>query len=547
VIIYLGGPSRPPNSVSRFYIVSTRIIAFIVALAAMALLAGSGAASGELSDQEKRGKLIYLKGESSAGNIVALLGSSDLELPAASFPCANCHGLRGEGTKEGGLQPPPLTWGALTTPQRSSVTNRDRAAYNETTLARAIAEGRGPDGAKLHPGMPLYKMNAAQMADLIAYLRKLGSAADAEPGLGDDYIKVGAALPVSGPLVQIGEDVKLALEAYFKEINSQGGVYNRRIELVVEDSKGDAAGTLEATRRLIERQGVFALVGSFEPSGSAPINEFLSQSQVPLVGPVTLSPRMPSVPNRYVFYFLPSFGDQARSLVDFIASKNDRPSSVKLGVVHTDSDFDLDALAGLQSQAKLHGMEVVAEQAYGGQKFSAETAVRALMAKKPDYVFFFGGADDFKAFAEQAERQRLEAGLVSSTVMIGRGAFALSSAMAKKTFLAYPASLPNASDFKEFITVMQKAGAEIRSPAFQSVAFAAAKVFVEATKASSRNLSRAGLVNSLEQLRNFNTGVLPPITFGPNRRVGAAGSYIVGIDIDNKQYAPLSERIIPKQ
>jgi hypothetical protein len=97
------------------------------------------------------------------------------------------------------------------------------------------------------------------------------------------------------------------------------------------------------------------------------------------------------------------------------------------------------------------------------------------------------------------------------------------------------------------MAVMQKAGAEIRSPAFQSVAFAAAKVFVEATKASSRNLSRAGLVNSLEQLRNFNTGVLPPITFGPNRRVGAAGSYVVGIDIDKKQYLPLSERIIPKE
>ncbi len=513
----------------------------------MALLVGSSAASGELSEQEKRGRLIYLKGESSAGDITALLGSSGLELPASSFPCSNCHGLRGEGTKEGGLQPPPLTWNVLTTPQRSMLTNRERRAYDETTLARAIAEGRGPDGAKLHPGMPLYKMNAAQMADLIAYLRKLGSASDAEPGLGDDYIKVGAALPVSGPLAKIGEDIKLALEAYFKEINSQGGVYNRRVELVVEDSKGDAEGTLEATRRLIDGQGVFALVGSFEPAGSASANEFLGQNQVPLVGPITLSPRMPRVPNRYIFYFLPSFGEQARSLVDFIASKVAHASAVRLGVVYTGGDFDLDALAGLKAQAKLYSMEIVMEQAYSGQKFSAETAVQAMIAKKPDYIFFFGGADHFTAFAEQVERQKLEAGLVSSSLMIGRGAFAISPAVAKKTFLSYPVSLPSASDFKEFMAVMQKSGAEIRSPAFQSVAFAAAKVFVEATKASSRNLSRAGLVNSLEQLRNFNTGVLPPMTFGPNRRVGAAGSYVVGIDIDKKQYLPLSERIIPKE
>ena len=448
------------------------------------------------------------------------------------------------------MQPPPITWNALTTAQHSALTNRERPPYNEATLARAIAAGRDPNGAKLHPGMPQYKMSAAQMADLIAYLKKLGTAADVEPGLGDDYIKVGAALPLSGQLAKAGEDIKLALEAYFKEINSQGGVYNRKVELVVEDSKGDAAGTLEATRRLIERQGVFAMVGSFEPQESNAANEFLEQNQVPLIGPVTLSPRMPAVPNRYVFYFLPSFGDQTRALVDFIASKTaqaEKRPVVRLGVVHTDSAFDLDALAGLKAQAKLNSMEIAAEQLVRGASPSCEAAVRAMSQKKPDYIFFFGRSEDFTAFAQEMDRQNVESGLVSSTLMVGRGAFAIPAVVAKRTFLAYPASLPNPADFNEFITTMQKAGVEVRSPAFQSVAFAAAKVFVEATKASSRKLTRAELVKSLEQLRNFNTGVLPPISFGPNRRVGAAGSYVVGIDIDKKQYVRLSERIIPKE
>ena len=534
--------------------VNARLIAFLLAVVAMGLVAGSSRAGWQtapgLSEQEKRGRLIYLKGESQAGDIVAILGSSDLELPAASFPCANCHGLRGEGMKEGGLQPPPITWNALTTPQHSALTNRERPAYDETTLARAIAAGRGPDGAKLHPGMPQYKMNPAQMADLIAYLKKLGSRSDVEPGLGDDYVKVGAALPLSGPLAKIGEDIKLALDAYFKEINSQGGIYNRRVELVVEDSKGDAAGTLEATRRLIERQGVFAMIGSFEPQESNTANEFLEQNQVPLIGPVTLSPRMPAVPNLYVFYFLPSFGDQARALVDFIALKSaqsEKPARVKLGVVHADSAFDLDALAGLKAQAKLHSMEIAGELPFRGASPSAEAAVRAMARLKPDYIFFFGGSEDFTAFGQEMDRQNVESGLVSSTVMIGRGAFTIPASVAKRTFLANPSSLPTPSDLNEFITVMQKAGVQVRSPAFQSVAFAAAKVFVEAIKASSRNLTRAELVRALEQLRNFNTGVLPPITFGPNRRVGAAGSYVVGIDVDKKQYVRLSERIIPKQ
>src|SRR2546429_120558 len=71
---------------------------------------------GELTPQEKRGKQIYLKGETDGGEIIAILGSGDLELPASSFPCSNCHGLRGEGSKEGGIQPPPLDWASLSSP-----------------------------------------------------------------------------------------------------------------------------------------------------------------------------------------------------------------------------------------------------------------------------------------------------------------------------------------------------------------------------------------------------------------------------------------------
>jgi hypothetical protein len=77
--------------------------------------------------------------------------------------------------------------------------------------------------------------------------------------------------------------------------------------------------------------------------------------------------------------------------------------------------------------------------------------------------------------------------------------------------------------------------------AFRAVAFAAAKVFTEGVKLSGRRLSRAGLVVSIEQLRDFRTGVLPPLTFGPNRRAGVTGAYIVGVDSANKRLTPLSD------
>jgi mono/diheme cytochrome c family protein len=302
----------------------------------------------ELSVQEKRGQQIYLKGEA-ASEITALLGSDQLELPASSFTCSNCHGLRGEGTKEGGLQPPPIDWQTLIKPHTSALTRRERKPYTEETLARAISKGLSTDGTPLHPGMPRYVMTRDQMADLIAYLKKLDKESVTETGLTDETIKVGAALPMSGPLAQIGEDIKATLNASFAQVNSQGGIYGRRIELVVQDSRGEPAQTVEATRRLIEQDGVFALVGSFEPGDSSAANTLIKTLEIPLVGPITLSPRNEVPPNRYIFYLLPTFADQARSLVDFISEKNGNKRA-RAAVVYASSDFNLDALAGVKSQ-----------------------------------------------------------------------------------------------------------------------------------------------------------------------------------------------------
>jgi ABC-type branched-subunit amino acid transport system substrate-binding protein len=500
-----------------------------------------------LSPQEKRGKKIYLKGDGGeGGEIMAGLTGDELDLPATSFACANCHGLRGEGTREGGLQPPSITWEQLTRPHTSALTRRERTAYTEATLARSITAGVDPSGARLHPGMPRYSMSASQMADLIAYLKKLGKEADRDPGLGDDTIKIGAALPMTGALAGIGEDVRATLVASFAQINSQGGIYNRRFELVVEDSRGEAAETTAATRRLIEQDGVFALVGSFETGESVAVNELIRLNEVPLLGPVTLSPRLAVPPNPFVFYLLPTFSDQARSLVDFIHTRAAGKAQPRLAVVYADNDFDRDALSGLQAQARMYAMEMVAEQSYASGHFEAAKIVEALIRKKPEYVFFFGSADDMNACAREMERVGLKAALLSSVVMLGRGAFSLPKASAAQTFLSYPSALPNQADFAEFINVMQKAGVPLRSPAFQSVAFAATKILFEAVKLSGRELDRARLVSSLEQIQDFKLGVVPPVTFGPNRRVGSSGSYVVGINPDSKQYVPLSDRLTPK-
>lgn len=524
------------------------LVAFIGCVATAWVEAGSQEQSqftnapNGLTPAERLGKLIYLNGEDGErSEITAKLGRNEMELPATAFACANCHGLAGEGTTEGGLISPSITPQALAGSHTSGLTGLERGPYNQVTTIRSIRTGLDASGGRMHTGMPLYQMSDEQMADLIAYMRKLGGEID--PGLSDSTIKVGAALPLTGTLAHIGEDVRDALAASFAEVNAQGGVYGRRIELVVEDSRGDATGTLAATRRLIEEKGAFALVGNFEPKDSQATNEFIKVSEVPLIGPVTLSPRAVVPPNRYVFYLLPTFRDQARSLVDFVATRGQK----RVAVIHANGELETDAVSGLRAQAKLNQLEIVTELRFESGHFSAAKTIEPLVQKSPDFVFFFGAANEITACAQEMQRLGLPVGLLTSVVMLGREAFNLPPAVAAQTYVSYPAAVSRHEDFAAFINTMQRANVELRSPAFQTVAYAAAQAFIEATKLSTRRLNRATLISSLEGLKDYRTGVVPPITFGPNRRIGSVGSYVMGIDLQRKQYIPIGELFVPRE
>ena len=72
---------------------------------------------------------------------------------------------------------------------------------------------------------------------------------------------------------------------------------------------------------------------------------------------------------------------------------------------------------------------------------------------------------------------------------------------------------------------------------------AAARILVHALELCGKDLSREGLVTKLEGLYEYDTGLLPKITFGPNRRIGALGAYVVTLDPEKKLFPATVEWI----
>src|SRR5215470_601050 len=119
-----------------------------------------------LTLEERRGKALYLRGESSTGQeITALL--NDLDVPASTLTCAGCHGARGEGKTEGGVTAGNLVWSNLTKSYGHTHDNgRKHDAFTETSFIRALTAGVDPAGTKLAVAMPTYRMPQQDMSDL---------------------------------------------------------------------------------------------------------------------------------------------------------------------------------------------------------------------------------------------------------------------------------------------------------------------------------------------------------------------------------------------
>ncbi len=493
-----------------------------------------------LTLDQQHGREIYRRGKF-AGSAVgtATIGAEGVPLPSSSFACATCHGIWGEGSRESGIEPPSLVWKRLMSPAVSPVTSRRRTAYTPETLRRAITAGVDPSGAHLHPGMPRYSMPDERLTELLAYLERLGDDDDTDPGVTATSIRVGAALPLSGPLEPAGRSIRETLEQLFADASRNGGIYGRRIELVVEDSGGTAAGLLEATRRLVAGDRVFALVSSFETAGDMDAGRLVETAEIPLIGPVALSPHDKNLPNAYVFYLLPSLYDQARAVVDFIAAK-EAPRHPRLAVIYAGTALDQDVVDGLRSQAARDGLEIVSEQS------DVPSAVTTVLARQANYLVFAGDGAGLARVGRELDQAGNGPVLVGFISTAQSGVGQLPPSVAARALFAAPALPPDTRQASAFFSLLQAGHSPRTYLGLRTSAFAAGSVLLQALRSSGSRPNRDSLVGTLERLQHFETGVTAPLTFGPNRRVGSAGAVVLALDPASHDFVVVSGWIAPK-
>ncbi len=221
-------------------------------------------------------------------------------------PCASCHGLMGEGKREGGVVVPPL---------------QQLRGYDSVSLARLLAQGIARDGRHVQV-MPRYMLQASQVSPLLGYLQSLGSEADSDPGITASQITLGAILPLTGAEAASGNRMYQHMLALVEESNNKGGIFGRRIRLMVFDAAVASPPDLAQ---------VFALIAT------APQYQ---RGDVPLVGALAASPSNMQHGNAPIFYLLPDNVAMLRQLLAHVGQQD-----VGLFIANTATRLTLEALA----------------------------------------------------------------------------------------------------------------------------------------------------------------------------------------------------------
>jgi branched-chain amino acid transport system substrate-binding protein len=175
-----------------------------------------------------------------------------------------------------------------------------------------------------------------------------------------DPIRIGSFLSVTGPAAFLGDPEQKTLELYVEKINAAGGVLGRKLQLTVYDSAGDAEKARAFAKRLIEQDKVDLIVGGSTTGETMAVVPLVEQAQIPfisLAGAVVIVEPV----KKWVFK-TPHSDRQAceRIFVDMKAR-----GTTKIALITGPGGFDKSMRGQCIGVAKNHGIEILADEAYG--------------------------------------------------------------------------------------------------------------------------------------------------------------------------------------
>jgi len=221
------------------------------------------------------------------------------------------------------------------------------------------------------------------------------------PGVSDTEIKIGNAIPYSGPASAYG-GIGDAESAYYKMINSKGGINGRKINFISYDDAFSPPKTVEQARKLVEQDNILAYSGPSCTPCNIAIQKYMNQKKVPHLFLLTGASRWNDPKNfPWTVPLYTAYHDEGQIAAKYFKQVN--PDG-KIAILYQNDDAGKDYVRGFKAGLGDDVSRIVAEKAYEISQPTVDSEIVVLKASGAEKVFIMAtpkfGAQAIKKIGE---------------------------------------------------------------------------------------------------------------------------------------------------
>lgn len=315
-----------------------------------------------------------------------------------------------------------------------------------------------------------------------------------------------------------------AAKAYFSEVNANGGIHGRKIELVVRDSPYRMEETIQATTQLLEDEpDLVALMWPFCDVQTAAVLEASRKTEIPVLFPISNN----KLRNRRLFQLRPSSLDENDVLVRI---KLPLPQNVPVAMV---SERDDTCMAGRESFLRFSERKISADyfigpvDPEGNWKQEMNEHLNSLI-KKESPIVFLNALTSAIPFLEEAHRKGFHplyiAGSTINLSMVTDEKRLLFDNIYATEYLPLVSVSGNLPIVQELVRLMTKAGfTTLNQQTLQGLL--GAKLVEKALLAAGPNPTRSGLAAALMRMNDLDIGGIK-LSFSETKHRGTNKTYL---------------------
>lgn len=351
-----------------------------------------------------------------------------------------------------------------------------------------------------------------------------GLGGGADDGASDDGpIKLGMLAPFSGSESAFGEYMQNGAQLAVNEVNADGGVLGRDLELVVEDDACDATTAVAGANKLVT-DGIAASVGGYCSGATLPTMPIFDEAGIPMVIPAANSNELVEQGLPGVFLINGTGTQQAAAAVQY----SENIGAATVAAIDDATAYSADLAASFVEQGTDAGLDVAFEATVTPGENDYSAVATQLATEQPDLVYWTGYYQEGGLIARQAK----DAGY-DGVFLVGDGSVDAKFAeiagegytdAVVGTFTQTPDMIDGAEGWIADYTEL--AGAAPGPYSTQS--YDAVRVMAQAIEdAGSTDFDE--VVAALEGLKDFDT-FAGPLTFTDDHTLSGGGFVIVAFD-----------------